>query len=119
MTWWFAQHLGLDRLSVDTIKGDPRELRQKLMICLPRGYFGSKDAIDSWIEATVAFCRERCAFLLELAEAERRFLDGVLDRGEIDADLLDVSPEIRARIAVMPMLAWKCKNVREYKRLRS
>ena len=106
-------------ISVDTIKGDPRELRQKLMICLPRGYFGSKDAIDSWIEATVAFCRERCAFLLELAETERRFLDGVLDRGEIDADLLDVSPEIRARIAVMPMLAWKCKNVREYKRLRS
>lgn len=106
-------------ISIDTIKGDPRELRQKLAICLPLGHFGGKDAIDSWIEETVAFCRERFAFLLDLAEAERGFLDGVLDRGEIDADLLDVSPEIRTRISVMPMLAWKCKNVREYKGLRS
>ena len=44
---------------------------------------------------------------------ERSFLDGVLDRGEVRADLLDVESELQARIAAMPMLAWKSRHVRE------
>ncbi len=98
-------------VSIDAIKGDPRELRQKLTICLPRDYFGGKGAIDAWIEETIALCRERFALLFDLTTAEQEFLDSVLDRGEANADLLDVSPEIRTRIATMPMLAWKCQNV--------
>lgn len=46
----------------------------------------------------------RFAFLFELTASEREFLDGVLDRGEINPDLLDVAPEIQARIGSMPML---------------
>ncbi len=106
-------------VSVDAIKGDPRELRQKLMICLPREYFGGKGAIDTWIEETVALCRERYASLFDLSDDEKGFLDSVLDRGEINADFLDVPSEIRARIGAMPMLAWKCKNVRDYRGPRS
>ena len=106
-------------VSIDAINVDPRELRQKLMICLPRGYFGGKDGINPWIEETVAFCRERFAFLLDLTETELDFLDAVLDRGEINAGLLGISPEIRARITAMPMLAWKCKNIREYREPRA
>lgn len=101
-------------VSIDAIRGDPCELRQKLMICLPREYFGGKAAIYAWIEETVALCRERCEFLLDLTEAERDFLDGVLDRGEVNSDLLDTSPDLRARISAMPMLAWKCQNVRRH-----
>ncbi len=103
-------------MSVDAIKGDPRELRQKLAICLPRDRFAGKEDVDAWIEETVALCRERFAFLFDLSANEREFLDGVLDRGEIDTDLLDVAPEIRARIAAMPMLAWKCLHVRKHRK---
>ncbi len=99
-------------VSIDAIRGDPRELRQKLMICLPREYFGGKAAVDAWVEKTVALCRERCEFLLDLTEAERDFLDGVLERGEVNSDLLDASSDLQARISAMPMLAWKCQNVR-------
>lgn len=104
-------------VSIDAINVDPRELRQKLMICLPRGYFGGKDGIDPWIEETVAFCRERFAFLFDLSADEQAFLDSVLDRGEVNADLLDVPFDIRARIATMPMLAWKCQNVHKHRNL--
>jgi hypothetical protein len=52
-----------------------------------------------------------------LTANEREFLDGVLDRGEIDADLLDIAPEIRGRIGNMPMLAWKCLHVRKNRNL--
>jgi len=104
-------------MSVEAIKGDPRELRQKLAICLPRDRFAGKGDIDAWIEEAVALCRERFAFLFDLSVNEREYLDAVLDRGEINADLLDVAPEIRARIRVMPMLAWKCQHVRKHRGL--
>jgi predicted nucleotidyltransferase component of viral defense system len=100
-------------MSIDTIKGDPRELRQKLAICLPRDRFAGKGDVDAWIEETLTLCRERFAFLFDLTANEREFLDGVLDRGDVNADLLDVAPAIRARIGAMPMLAWKCLHVRK------
>jgi hypothetical protein len=101
-------------MSVDAIKGDPRELRQKLAICLPRDRFAGKGDVDAWIEETVALCRERFAFLFDLTANEREFLDSILARGEVDAGLLDVGPEIRTRIGNMPMLAWKCQHVRKH-----
>ena len=103
--------------SIDAIEGDPREFRQKLAICLPRDRLATRGDVDAWIEETVALCRERFAFLFDLTANERAFLDGVLDRGEIDAGLLDVAPEIRVRIEAMPMLAWKTRHVREHRGL--
>ena len=104
-------------MSIDAIEGDPREFRQKLAICLPRDRLPARGEVDAWIEETVALCRERLAFLFDLTVNERAFLDGVLDRGEIDVDLLDIAPEIRARIETMPMLAWKTRHVREHRGL--
>ena len=79
--------------------------------------FTAGGEVDAWIEETVALCRERFAFLFDLTVDERAFLDGVLDRGEIDADLLDIAPEIGVRIEAMPMLAWKTRHVREHRGL--
>ena len=39
----------------------------------------------------------RLAFLFELSENERSFLDGVLDRGEVNANLLGVKREVPSR----------------------
>ncbi len=103
--------------SIDAIKGDSREFRQKLAICLPRDRFAARGDIDVWIEETVALCRDKFAFLFDLTINERAFLDGVLDRGEIDAGLLDIAPEIASRIDAMPMLAWKTRHVREHRGL--
>ena len=104
-------------VSIDLIEGGPRELHQKLAICLPRKHFATRGEVVAWIDETVALCRERFAFLFDLTANERAFLDGVLDRGEIDADLLDIAPEIRTRIMNMPMLAWKTKHVRKHRGL--
>lgn len=100
-------------MPAEAIKGDPRELRQKLAICLPRNRFAGRRDVDAWVEETVTLCRERFAFLFNLTKNEREFLDGVLNRGEVNADLLDVPPETRARIEATPMLAWKCLHVRK------
>ena len=105
-------------MSVDAIDGDSREFRQKLAICLPRDRFAGTGEVDAWVEETVALCRKKLAFLFDLSANERAFLDSVLDRGEINADLLDVEPEIQARINAMPMLAWKSLSVRKHRRQR-
>ena len=104
-------------ISAGAIEGDARELRQKLTICLPRSRFSGSKEIETWIGQTVALCREKLAFLFDLSEKEREFLDGILDRGEVNADLLDVDPDIRSRIAAMPMLAWKIRHVRRHRGL--
>jgi predicted nucleotidyltransferase component of viral defense system len=103
------------RASIADIGGDPRELRQKLAICLPRSAFDAAGGVEAWIEQSVAACRERLAPLFALTPNEAAFLDGVLDRGEVDAALLAVDAETQARIAAMPMLLWKAQNVRAHK----
>ena len=101
--------------SVNDIGGDSREFRQKLAICLPRDRFAGDGGVEAWIAESVALCRERLAPLFELTSGEAAFLDGVLDRGQIDPSGLPVSQEMEARIAAMPMLAWKCQNVRSHR----
>jgi predicted nucleotidyltransferase component of viral defense system len=103
------------KVSAASIAADRRELKQKLAICLPRGRFGDDAAIDAWIAKTVALCQQRVGPLIGYTKDEWAFLDGVLDHGEIKADLLDVDPDIRARIDAMPMLRWKCENVQSRK----
>ncbi len=99
--------------SVDDIGADPKELRQKLLICLPRAHFEEAGSIETWIEETTALCRAKLAPVLALTESERAFLDGVIERGVIDTSGLDVAEDIQSRIASMPMLNWKADNVRK------
>jgi predicted nucleotidyltransferase component of viral defense system len=102
------------RASIDDIVGDPRELRRKLAICLPLDAFAAEGGVEAWIEQTVAACRAGLAPLFDLSRDEAAFLDGLLDRGEIDASRLAVDPAVQARIATMPMLQWKAQNVRQH-----
>ena len=99
-------------VSTDAIGCDSHEFRRNLTICLPRDLFRDAGDVDAWIAQSVELRRDGLAFLFELSENERSFLDGALDRGEVNTNLLGVEGEVGARIATMPMLAWKCKHVR-------
>lgn len=100
--------------STDSIVS-PADSLQKLFNCLQKDYFADNENIDVWVKESVALCRERFAFLFDLSANEQAFLDGVLDRGEINANLLDADDEMRVRIGSMPMLAWKSLNVRKHR----
>ena len=106
-------------MSIDKIQGNVREFRQKIVICLPHNRFTVESEIDAWLEETATLLRTRFSFLFDLTSNEQAFLDGVLDRGEVDADLLDIPPDVRTRIADMPMLAWKTQHVRKRRLLNS
>jgi hypothetical protein len=64
----------------------------------------------------VTECRKRLEAVLPLRRNERRFLDGLLDEGEIDPTLLTDDPALVARIAIHPGLTWKALNVKKHKK---
>lgn len=101
--------------SVDSIGADPKELRDKLLMCLPRDAFAAADSVEAWTSDAIALCRTQIMPLLDYTGTEKTFLDGVVERGEINAGLLDVETDIRTRIGQMPMLNWKADNVRKAK----
>ncbi|MDI3461313.1 MAG: hypothetical protein OJF50_000134 [Nitrospira sp.] len=69
--------------------------------------------VRRWIEDRVTPAVER---VLSWSATERRFLDRLLDEGEIEAELLHDNPEVQARIRAQPMLQWKAQHVRDYRR---
>ncbi|MDR1964581.1 MAG: nucleotidyl transferase AbiEii/AbiGii toxin family protein [Planctomycetaceae bacterium] len=58
-------------------------------------------------------CRQILASLFPLTKQEREFLDRLLDKGEIVAELLTDDAELQARIRDQPMLQWKAFHVRQ------
>ena len=65
--------------------------------------------------SVTAECRDKLALLFQLTVGEKAFLDGVLDRGEIDASSLGVPEPARAAIETCPALRWKAQNVKAWK----
>jgi predicted nucleotidyltransferase component of viral defense system len=114
LAWGAAGRRDWREASLDDIGGDPRELRQKLAICLPQDFFEAAGGVDRWIADSVAICRAGLAPLFERTVGETVFLDRLLDAGEVDPSGLAASDAVKARVAVMPMLAWKAQNVRAH-----
>jgi hypothetical protein len=52
--------------------------------------------------------------LLTWRNAERAFLDRLIDAGEVEASLLTEDPALQDRIAAQPMLRWKAMHVRQF-----
>jgi hypothetical protein len=55
--------------------------------------------------------------VLPFTDAEREFLDLLLDKGEIDSAILTADVNLQSRIQQQPLLEWKALNVRKYKEL--
>lgn len=90
---------GVDR---SDLRRFARALTETLDLLAPQ-LFRRRPAVESWIDETFALCRERLAFLFDWAAEEKEFFDSLLDCGEVNAHRLAAPPEIRERIAAMPM----------------
>ena len=60
-------------------------------------------------------CQEALSVVMPFTDAERTFLDLLLDRGVIDPTLLSGDESLQRRIRRQPLLEWKALNVRRYK----
>ena len=70
------------------------------------------DELMEWIDGKLQPARES---LLAWSQDERRFLDRLLDEGEIEPERLHPDPTVQERVRMQPMLRWKAQNVREHR----
>ena len=102
--------------ATDDVAFDPRELSSQLLPSLPASAVTGMDA-DEYGRTLVGDCWEALSALLPFNEAERAFLDRLLDHGEIDGALLTPDAALQRRIDAQPWLEWKAQNVRQYRGL--
>ena len=118
----FVVYGGMSRRDWRTVSADDvdfdsvelvRRLGPTLRIRPPR----DQEALAAYGARLVEECRRALSNVLPFTDAERAFLDLLLDRGEIDGTLLTADTTLQERIQAQPLLKWKALNVRRHKGL--
>ncbi len=104
-------------VSVEDIEFDVAELARQLVPTLRYGAIQGTERAINYGESLVKKCRQALSVVLPLNDAEREFLDLLLDQGEIDSTILTTDVTLQNRIQQQPLLEWKALNVRQYKGL--
>ena len=104
-------------VSVSDVEFDGKELNRQLLPTLRIRSDAVKGDSNEYGERLVRECRDGLSALLPFSNAEREFLNLLLDQGRIDASLLTSDKDLRERIESQPLLKWKAMNVRQHKGL--
>lgn len=105
-------------VTVQDVDFHERELRSQLLPLLHRGFLETAGDVRTWVAQIVEECREKIGLLLDFTDAEREFLNLLLDHGEIRSSLLTQDEGLAQRIKQHPLLQWKALNVRRYRGVR-
>lgn len=104
-------------VSVGDVDFDAAELASQLIPTLRLGAIqGTKNA-GNYGKTLVTECRQALSAVLPFNDAEQKFLDLLLDKGEIDSTILTADETLQKNIQQQPLLEWKALNVRQYKGL--
>lgn len=102
-------------ISEEDLDFDAAELAKQLIPTLHlKKRYGRHEASE-FGERLLQGCKENLSAVLPYTNAERQFLDLLLEQGEIDATLLTADKTLQQSIEVQPLLKWKALNVRRHK----
>ncbi len=104
-------------ISADNVEFDALELVRQLVPTLRVNSPEVQGDAAEYGVRLVKECRDRLSAVLPFSDAEREFLDLLLDWGKIDATLLTSDTALQRRIESQPLLKWKAINVRRHKGL--
>ena len=118
----FVVYGGMNRkdwrtVSIEDVNFDPVELTRLLIPALDTRAIQEQGSPAEFGARLVRECREGLGVVLPFNDAERKFLDLLLDKGEIDSTLLTANETLQKRIQQQPLLKWKALNVRKNKGL--
>ncbi len=102
-------------VSVDDVSLEPNELKNQLLPTLRNDYVANIGQPVVWARRLVDECRDGLGVVLPLSDAEREFLDRLLDHGEIVPSVLSADEAWVESIKQLPLLEWKAQNVRQRK----
>ena len=104
-------------VSVADVGFDIAELTSQLVPSLHISAIQGPEEATTYGEMLVEECRQGLSAVLPFKDAERAFLDLLLEKGRIDATILTSDKSLQERIQAQPLLEWKARNVRRYKGL--
>lgn len=115
----FVLYGGMNRkdwrtVSIQDVAYEPRELENQLVPVVRDAFLRQQKAGD-WAEHMIAECRQALDIVLPLNDQEIKFLDHLLDHGQIEPQLLTDDEGMMDRIRSHPLLQWKAVNVRQHK----
>ena len=118
----FVVYGGMNRkdwrtVSIEDVDFDAAELTRLLTPTLDVRVTQEQDSPAEYGARLVKECREGLTAVLPFTNAELKFLDLLLDKGEIDSTILTTDVYLQSRIQQQPLLEWKALNVRKYKGL--
>jgi len=118
----FVVYGGMNRkdwrtVSIENVDFNAAELTRSLIPSLHVRAIKEHGSPADYGARLVKECREGLSSVLPFSDAEHRFLDLLLDRGEIDSTLLTSDTILQKRIKSQPLLEWKAINVRRHKGL--
>lgn len=118
----FVAYGGMNRkdwrtVSTDDVACDPNDLVNSLFPTLRPSAMPVGIPAEEFGRTLVGQCRDDLSLVLPLNDAEKEFLDLLLEEAHIDATLLTDDPELQIRIESHPLLRWKALNVRRHKEL--
>ncbi|WP_435104233.1 hypothetical protein [Arhodomonas sp. AD133] len=100
------------QVTADDVRTDLRELRYQLIPVLSADAMGGAAATDDCVRRLAGECRDALSMVLPLADAEREFLDRLLDHGEMRGDLLGLDEQLLQLVQRRPALLWKAHHAR-------
>lgn len=101
-------------ISFGDISYDIDDLKQKLIPVMQGRDVSSSMGISPVGRNLVEECRDNLSSVYPLADNEVKFLDLILNKGEIEPSLLTADAGLQGRIKQHPMLQWKAMNVRKH-----
>ena len=104
-------------VSADDVDFDAIELARQLIPTLRVHWPELQVESTEYGARLVKECRKGLSVVLPFSDAEREFLDLLLDRGKIDSTILTSDTDLQKRIESQPLLEWKAINVRRHKGL--
>ena len=104
-------------VSIEDIDFNAAELAKQLLSTLHIRTRQEHDDPAEYGARLVDECRQAMSAVLPFTDAERQFLELLVERGEIKPELLTNDAELQDRIRNQPLLEWKAVNVRKHKGL--
>ena len=101
----------------EDIRFEAKELVEQLFPTLRSGMLPDKKSAVDFGRELVENCQRLLTPFLQWNEAERHFLDLLLDQGVIDPTILTTDIQLQDRIRRQPLLEWKAIHVRRNKGL--
>lgn len=118
----FVVYGGMNRkdwraVSVEDVDFDAAELTRVLIPTFHVRAIQEQGSPAEYGARLVRECREDLSAVLPFTDAEREFLDLLLDKGIIDSTILTSDITLQKHIQDQPLLKWKAINVRRHKGL--